>query len=320
MKSRRCDKDLKEEVEEFINEIRQNYDSYDLELRQSKSSTKLGGMPKWLIGLVSVIFAINIGNHFSPDVKRASAILFEKVKSCGIEISTDVPPILFVPKTTSLDKQLEDAVEEYYNIIHANEPSITGILNSLETPEIMLTGLQYKIKTKQSTVRKMKAYGTMDVSELYDVLRYTFVISDNFVEMVSRIIQTLHANNIVINKDYSSNYFCEGNTYKGFNGLFMYNKHLPIEIQFHTPESLRIKEITHKLYEESRILNPTNPRVCELSAMMDTYSSTIPNLSIKGFHCKRIPHPPCTLEAKGKNRRKKRRGTKKKKRRNKSLF
>ena len=63
--------------------------------------------------------------------------------------------------------------------------------------------------------------------------------------------------------------------YKGVNVKMQDDKGAKFELQFHTQQSLEIKEKLHPLYEEQRKLEKDNPRKKELKQIMQEMSSVI---------------------------------------------
>jgi len=54
------------------------------------------------------------------------------------------------------------------------------------------------------------------------------------------------------------------------------NSTTSFELQFHTAESLRVKNLNHSLYAESRKLDMDNPRLSELNTRMLANTNQIP--------------------------------------------
>ena len=64
--------------------------------------------------------------------------------------------------------------------------------------------------------------------------------------------------------------------YRGVNTVVQTSDGYLFELQFHTADSLRTKEIVHKLYEEYRQLGPTSKRALALEKEMIEISDQIP--------------------------------------------
>ena len=123
-----------------------------------------------------------------------------------------------------------------------------------------LEGLDYRIKSKESTIRKLdekskrKNVSIEDYSNnVSDILRYTFCSEANnlvkgFFEMKSDL-ENKGYNIIEINNTFS----ISNTAYKGINTLVRNPNGYIFELQFHTYQSLQIKEKNHKLYEKTRL-------------------------------------------------------------------
>ena len=165
-----------------------------------------------------------------------------------------------------------------YNREVANEPAITEALKKIaEANKLKMEGIENRIKTKASYLRKInkKTRGSTDpkiikgiTESANDTIRYTYMgepekLVDNF-ETVSRELRDQGYTLIDINNTWLD----EKNPYNGLNTTFAAPNGQKFEIQFHTPESLRIKEEMHKLYEEQRLETTPPQRKVELMQQM----------------------------------------------------
>ena len=165
-----------------------------------------------------------------------------------------------------------------YNREVANEPAITEALKKIaEANKLKMEGIENRIKTKASYLRKInkKTRGSTDpkiikgiTESANDTIRYTYMgepekLVDNF-ETVSRELRDQGYTLIDINNTWLD----EKNPYNGLNTTFAASNGQRFEIQFHTPESLRIKEEMHKLYEEQRLETTPPQRKVELMQQM----------------------------------------------------
>lgn len=165
-----------------------------------------------------------------------------------------------------------------YNREVANEPAITEAFKKIaEANKLKMEGLENRIKTKASYLRKInkKTRGSTDpkiikgiTESANDTIRYTYMgepekLVDNF-ETVSRELRDQGYTLIDINNTWLD----EKNPYNGLNTTFAAPNGQKFEIQFHTPESLRIKEEMHKLYEEQRLETTPPQRKVELMQQM----------------------------------------------------
>ena len=165
-----------------------------------------------------------------------------------------------------------------YNREVANEPAITEALKKIaEANKLKMEGLENRIKTKASYLRKInkKTRGSTDpkiikgiTESAHDTIRYTYMgepekLVDNF-ETVSRELRDQGYTLIDINNTWLD----KKNPYNGLNTTFAAPNGQKFEIQFHTPESLRVKEEMHKLYEEQRLETTPPQRKVELMQQM----------------------------------------------------
>lgn len=159
--------------------------------------------------------------------------------------------------TKKIDKiviELIDKAKQHDKLVTSDLIKVTSnTLGSLE-------GLDYRIKSVESTTRKIidkskeKRISPEEYSnQVTDILRYTFCSNENnLVKEFSDIKNNLE------NKGYNiieiNNTFPIPNaTYKGINTLVKNSNGYIFELQFHTYQSLKIKEENHKLYEKSRL-------------------------------------------------------------------
>lgn len=166
--------------------------------------------------------------------------------------------------SNKLVKTIEEEAELYadYKLKHINkiEPNITKFLKDVSNSENSeLFGLDYRIKTKESLIRKIisdskeKAISVKETTnQINDILRYTMINDDeSFTYKYFKIIEKMKEKgyNIVRVK----NTFVDGVTYKGINTLVKTKSGDIFELQFHTPESIKVKEDDlHKLYEKTK--------------------------------------------------------------------
>lgn len=145
-----------------------------------------------------------------------------------------------------------------------------------------LEGLQYRLKGKESLARKLvdkSASKGMSIEEyagkVTDVLRYTsvsgkesltndfFVTEDNLEKNGYTVIEV-------------TNTFAIKNVpYKGINTLVKDKEGYVFELQFHTPQSLEVKEANHKLYEKARLAETSKEMKKKLTNQMIENASSI---------------------------------------------
>ena len=193
-------------------------------------------------------------------------------------------------KSNKLVKTIEEEAELYadYKLKHINkiEPNITNFLKDVSNSENSeLFGLDYRIKTKESLIRKIisdsKEKGITakeTTNQINDILRYTMINgNESFTYKYFRIVEKMKEKgyNVIRVK----NTFVDGVTYKGINTLVQSKSGDIFELQFHTPESIKVKENElHKLYEKQRLLNKDKDKKKwdSLTEEMIQISNTIP--------------------------------------------
>lgn len=166
----------------------------------------------------------------------------------------------------------------------AAEPKITDDLQEIvKGTSGRLEGLEYRLKGRDSLVRKIKSdvlegAALDDVkSRLYDLVRYTECSSSKTLvndyittinELESKGYKVLRVKNTLRKKDVA---------YRGINTVIETPGGYKFELQFHTPESLDIKEKVHKLYERRRIDGISQEEAERLDDEMIALSNSIPD-------------------------------------------
>lgn len=140
------------------------------------------------------------------------------------------------------------------------EPFLTKMMKELAQKfGGKLEGLMFCVKSKESIASKLAAAGGR-VESLTDVNRYTMVFPvKEYVKSVKSVIDALKGYGYVLN---IKNYWQPGNPYQGINvaisGVLGASQ---VELQFHTPESLHVKETQlHSLYEIYRVSQDNHER------------------------------------------------------------
>ena len=174
--------------------------------------------------------------------------------------------------------------EKLISIAKEKDIVITKDLQSIiDKTNGRLAGLDYRIKSTDSLVRKLIDKSELKgisvdeyASKITDILRYTNVsTTKNFTSDYYSIIDNL------IKKSYNivevTNTLGDINaSYRGINCLVSDKDGYVFELQFHTEESLNIKEVNHKLYEEARLKTTNKARRLELYKEMQKNSIEIP--------------------------------------------
>lgn len=170
-----------------------------------------------------------------------------------------------------------------YNKIKEIEPIITKSMKEITKQlELKLVGLEYRLKTLESTLRKITTDSKIEnisklqaFNKLKDIVRYTIELpEDNFYNKYLEVKKLLKQKGYAIIK--VKNSWEDDSPYKGINTILKKDD-LYFEMQYHTKKSLEVKEINHKLYEEKRLDTTSEHRKNELDKIMIKNSKTIPN-------------------------------------------
>lgn len=148
----------------------------------------------------------------------------------------------------------------------ATEPGITATLQRIASANSgEMRGLEFVYKDPGKVVEKVhrkKAASNNTKTELElaerigDVVRYTMEFaSETYTRDVQQALDEMAAQGWVI-EEVENNWF-GGDAYNGINVIFRTPEGLPVEMQFHTPESFVVKQVmNHPLYENLRKVPP----------------------------------------------------------------
>lgn len=183
---------------------------------------------------------------------------------------------------TSTQKEATKEARRLLEKANEHETQTTALLKSLENDGRKLEGLNFRLKGKASLERKIlsdateKGCSLQEASKnIKDVLRYTFVVDEKrFYESFAEVRTTLE------NKGYNlvrvkNSLKSKGKMYRGVNTIVETSDKYLFELQFHTADSLKIKEIVHPLYEQYRLLDPKSKEALELEKRMIEISNKI---------------------------------------------
>lgn len=181
----------------------------------------------------------------------------------------------------------EKAAANKINSIRAMEPSVTKALTSMTSKHGgEMEGLQHRLKTEESLARKirtdMEAEGldaATAADRINDALRYTIKFDDpkTFVDNVGKVQADLKAAGWEQYDHKYKNFFKPGGPYRGYNTVLVNKKTgVKFELQFHTKDSLRIKHVVHKLYEQWRTLPNGSPKRESLYSKMVSLWDDLP--------------------------------------------
>ena len=152
----------------------------------------------------------------------------------------------------------------YYNKAVANEPEITEhVKNVAKSVGMDTVGLEYRIKTKDSYLRKIRSRFNPSGNEyeIKDILRYTYTA--DATDITKKALEAIDTHekmgyNTVELKNYWLN---ESDPYNGINTTINAPVGQKFELQYHTPESFELKNgKLHELYEKQRLIKDTSSK------------------------------------------------------------
>jgi len=181
----------------------------------------------------------------------------------------------YTPEATS-------AAKSKYAEAAAAEPAITATMEKVsEKVGGKMAGLEFRLKTEESLARKIDAnavkYGgdrEEAAANISDANRYTMTFepqgySNGIVEAVRDLENEGYSLNV-------KNYWNEDNPYKGVNVAATAPDGTKFELQFHTPESLDVKEnALHGLYEQFRAAPDESTRLDLHNQMVAISAQTV---------------------------------------------
>lgn len=182
------------------------------------------------------------------------------------------------------EKMLQNRMS-YYNKAVESEPGITAqVKNAAEQAGMDMAGVEHRIKPRDSYLNKIRRKYDPDSNqyEVKDILRYTYTASvEELAEKVSKAIEVYSGSgyNTVEVKNY---WLDKQSPYNGINTTLRSPGGQAFELQYHTPESFKVKsEKMHELYEKQRIIKDVSSReyielgdqMFELSDSMETPKS-----------------------------------------------
>ena len=159
-------------------------------------------------------------------------------------------------------KKFDDEEKRMYQSAIDNEPEITKFIKRItKNTGGTLSGLENRLKTPESIYEKAHCREeNTEVKDISDLIRYTEVYdSDNFSKAINENFKKIKRKGYEIVK--VKNYWNKPyNPYNGVNTVIRTDKGQNFEIQYHTQESLDIKEELHKIYEKCRKLNSNSKK------------------------------------------------------------
>lgn len=146
-----------------------------------------------------------------------------------------------------------------------------------------LAGFDYRLKTPASFLEKIGPRAALKgisekemLSEINDVIRYTEIADkDKLVDSFNKTMDDLKGKGYKV-KAVKNTWNDVNNPYKGVNSVLESPNGQKFELQFHTPESFELKQgEMHKLYEQSRRLDPSSDEAIKLNDKMFELSNSL---------------------------------------------
>lgn len=238
-----------------------------------------------------------MGNNYFDAWKRGDFTLDQMVVvrqnpvwggSPGVRPLKELSPNwrMYAPKRPVTEAEFRARAETMLRQMRGAEKAVTPLLvQSTSNSGGYMVGLENKFKTSESLTRKLqKEMQEQKVPlksvRIGDSLRYTAVYNpENLVENYQQV------SNELIQKGFTqsrcTNSFGSSGAYQGINTNWIDSKGHEFEIQFHTPESFRIKSANHLIYKNWRRLPDSSPEAIAMSqAMIDAWkveSYVVPN-------------------------------------------
>ena len=187
------------------------------------------------------------------------------------------------PERVERKGEVGDLADALLAVARKDEPAVTQLLTNLaNTYGGEMVGLDYRLKGRDSLIRKItNDAADMDISleksagMVTDALRYTMVFDqDNFVEAV-QTVQTALAGQGFEMYDHKFRNYLNASDYRGYNCVFTDGSG-NFELQFHTPDTIRTKEVSHKFYEKIRVMKDGPEKDDLLRSMRAVWAEVTP--------------------------------------------
>lgn len=150
--------------------------------------------------------------------------------------------------------------------VHTSEPEVTKALTGIAASHGgEMTGLGQRVKSVGSLTLKLRDGSKRKETtpeeyapKIGDALRYTSVVPDeHFASSINGTVSALESQGFHLAEPLESTFGPPPRTYQGLHANFINDAGLRFELQFHTPESIRVKNAIHGHYETER--NPDAP-------------------------------------------------------------
>lgn len=222
---------------------------------------------------------------FHPWCRGTTAPYFEDLEGLGDRAARDGGGEAYeVPR--DMNYQMWDS----YNKALAHEVETTAVMRTIaKKTGCELSGLEFRVKTVDSYTRKVRKEASeyweinpgityeeayrYATSRMYDTVRYTALSEvDEFTKNYQSAVYNLKKAGYNISRVKNSLPDTSA-PYRGVNVIVTTPDGFNFELQFHTPESFKVKNKTHQLYEEWRKTTTSPERRKELDAEMEALTS-----------------------------------------------
>ena len=203
-------------------------------------------------------------NHHVKAARFSVLLILLVVFSCSREHSEESSQSAMPPtEVPSEDAQLTALADQLNMTAHSASAAVSRILTQqAQQVQGRLRGSEHQLKTKSSTLRKLKKLHAEHPEvplrdlKISDALRYTMEIDDqplgHYVEGIRAILESLEEAGHTVKQ--VKKYWPKGDNYSGVNATLMTTKGLEWELQFHTPASYAEAKRSHVQYERLREL------------------------------------------------------------------
>jgi hypothetical protein len=183
-----------------------------------------------------------------------------------------------------------------------NEPEITNLMKQLADQNTgELVSLENRLKGITRTDEKIKSDALQDydgdfeaaAANIGDSVRYTMKLDES--NYSQGVVNTIESLNDAGYKTRVKNFWQENNTYKGVNAVVTSPNGQIFELQFHTLDSLVVKEINHQIYKVTRTGSMSIKDIYELDLeQANNWLSinTPKNLNLLDSVAKSVARPP----------------------------
>jgi hypothetical protein len=189
--------------------------------------------------------------------RRALPLVLVAAAAGSFACGKGAPP----PRAAAEDRGAAHLADDLAARARAHEPSVSALLGRVASDVGgSLAGFEHRLKTRASLLRKIEKtlhdHPTWNASDVFigDALRYTIEVGDqpagHHVEAVRAALARCEAAGHRVAE--VKNYWPRGDNYSGVNAVLVAPDGLSWELQFHTPESFRLKNRDRVLYEELR--------------------------------------------------------------------